>query len=86
LLPEWTVILGESIFDTAAGGSGHTASLLKDQNAWFTEAMDLIRGNETHDRKCREACLMCLLDAQSQAEFERSKLDRSLTREFLTEA
>ena len=77
---------GVHLFDTAAGGSGHIAALLEDQNAWFARAMDLIRGNEDHDRKCREACLMCLLDAQSQGEFERGKLDRSLTLEFFTEA
>jgi DEAD/DEAH box helicase domain-containing protein len=77
---------GVHLFDTAAGGSGHIASLLEDQNAWFMRAIDLIRGNEDHNRKCREACLMCLLDAQSQAEFELGKLDRSLTLEFFTEA
>jgi hypothetical protein len=73
------------LFDTAAGGSGHIAALLEDQNAWFARAMDLIRGNEGHDRRCREACLMCLLDAQSQSEFERGKLNRSLTLEFFIE-
>ena len=77
---------GVHLFDTAAGGSGHIAALLEDQNVWFARAMDLIRGNEDHDRRCREACLMCLLDAQSQSEFERGKLNRSLTLEFFTEA
>jgi DEAD/DEAH box helicase domain-containing protein len=77
---------GVHLFDSAAGGSGHIAALLQDQNAWFARAIDLIRGNEDHDRRCREACLMCLLDAQSQSEFERGKLNRSLTLEFFTEA
>ena len=77
---------GVHLFDTAAGGSGHIAALLEDQNAWFARAMDLIRGNEDHDQRCREACLMCLLDAQSQSEFERSKLNRRLTLELFTEA
>ena len=76
---------GVHLFDTAAGGSGHIAALLEDQNAWFARAVELIRGNEDHGRRCREACLMCLLDAQSQSEFERGKLNRSLTLEFFTE-
>jgi hypothetical protein len=42
------------------------------------------RGHVFYDMQAN-AYLMCLLDAQSQAEFERSKLDRSLTLEFLTE-
>jgi DEAD/DEAH box helicase domain-containing protein len=77
---------GVHLFDTAAGGSGHIAALLEDQNAWFDRAMDLLRGNKRHDQRCREACLMCLLDAQSQSEFERGKLNRRLTLEFFTEA
>ena len=77
---------GVHLFDSAAGGSGHIAALLEDQHAWFARAMDLIRGDENHDGRCREACLMCLLDAQSQSEFARGKLNRSLTLEFFTEA
>lgn len=45
-----------------------------------------MRGDAGHQRQCREACLLCLLDAQSQAEFERGKLNRSLALEFFTEA
>ena len=77
---------GVHLFDTAAGGSGHIAALLEDQGAWFARAMSLMRGEEGHEQRCREACLLCLLDAQSQAEFERGKLHRSLTLEFFTEA
>jgi hypothetical protein len=77
---------GVHLFDSAAGGSGHIAALLEDQDAWYNRAIELIRGNEDHDRRCREACLTCLLDAQSQSEFELGKLNRSLTLEFFTEA
>jgi DEAD/DEAH box helicase domain-containing protein len=74
---------GIHLFDSAAGGSGHIASLLEDQALWLTKAIDLLRGDSDHGRHCREACLACLLDAQSQADFEIGKLDRSLTLQFL---
>jgi hypothetical protein len=77
---------GVHLFDTAAGGSGHIAALLEDQGGWFARALTVMRGEEGHEQRCREACLLCLLDAQSQAEFERGKLHRSLTLEFFTEA
>jgi hypothetical protein len=75
---------GIHLFDSAPGGSGHISSLLKDQNSWLKGALDLLRGEADHGRQCREACLACLLDTQSQAEFEMGKLDRSLTLEFLS--
>jgi DEAD/DEAH box helicase domain-containing protein len=75
---------GMQLFDSAAGGSGHIASLLEDQKQWLTKAMQLLRGDENHDRQCREACLDCLLDSQSQTEFEMGKLDRTLTLQFLS--
>jgi hypothetical protein len=75
---------GIHLFDSATGGSGHIASLLEDQKLWLTNAVDLLRGDSDHGRKCREACLSCLLDAQSQTDFEMGKLDRSLALQFLT--
>ena len=75
---------GVHLFDSAAGGSGHIASLLEDQALWLTKAIDLLRGDSNHARRCREACLTCILDAQSQADFEMGKLDRNLTLQFLS--
>jgi DEAD/DEAH box helicase domain-containing protein len=76
---------GIHLFDSATGGSGHIASLLEDQRLWITNAIDLLRGDSGHGRRCREACLSCLLDAQSQTDFEMGKLDRSLALQFLTQ-
>jgi hypothetical protein len=76
---------GVHLFDSATGGSGHIASLLEDQTLWLTRAIDLLRGGRDHGRQCREACLACLLDAQSQTDFEMGKLDRSLALQFLAD-
>jgi hypothetical protein len=75
---------GIHLFDSAAGGSGHIASLLADQKLWLSTAINLLRGDSDHGRHCREACLSCLLDSQSQTDFEMGNLDRSLTLQFLS--
>ncbi len=77
---------GIHLFDSAAGGSGHIATLLEDQALWFRKTIALLRGNPDHDRRCGDACLTCLLDAQSQGDFEAGRLDRGLTLTFLEEA
>jgi DEAD/DEAH box helicase domain-containing protein len=76
---------GIHIFDSAAGGSGHIASLLEEHDVWFQKALELMQGDEAHRQRCRAACLNCLLDAQSQTEFEMGKLDRSAALEFFAE-
>lgn len=82
-------LIGESwgihLFDSAAGGSGHIASLLDEQDLWLQGALELMQGDETHGQRCRAACLNCLLDAQSQAEFEIGKLNRSVALGFFEE-
>lgn len=77
---------GVHLFDSAAGGSGHIASLLEDHRAWTERAIELMRGDEEHKERCHSACLSCLLDAQSQADYEAGKLDRILTLRFFDEA
>jgi hypothetical protein len=73
------------LFDSSAGGSGHIASLLNDEKLWMQSAISLLRGDSDHHLKCGDACLGCLLDAQSQSDFESGMLDRSLTLEYLEE-
>ena len=76
---------GVHLFDSAAGGSGHIASLLEDHKLWTVRALGLMRGDEEHEDRCHSACLNCLLDAQSQTEFEMGKLDRRMTLRFFEE-
>lgn len=71
------------LFDSAAGGSGHIASLLSDPKRWVQEAFKLLRGDARHQQRCREACLACVLDAQSQNDFELGRLNRTLTLDFI---
>jgi hypothetical protein len=71
------------LFDSAAGGSGHVRSLLDDPNGWHSAAVRLLRGDASHSRRCKEACLLCTLDSQSQNDFEAGRLDRAITLKFL---
>ncbi len=76
-------VYGAHIFDTAAGGSGHTQSLLEEPKRWLESAKELLEGGPDHARHCRQACLQCLLDSQSQADFESGLLDRKLLLAYL---
>jgi hypothetical protein len=71
------------LFDSAPGGSGHIASLLFQQGAWLQRSIGLLEGDARHQQRCREACLECILDSQSQNDFEMGKLNRAIALEFL---
>ena len=71
------------LFDSAPGGSGHIASLLEQQDLWVRRALELLEGDSGHQQRCREACLACILDSQSQIDFEQGKLHRATALEFL---
>jgi hypothetical protein len=75
---QWCIYL----FDSAPGGSGHIASLLEQQDLWVRKALELLEGDAIHQERCREACLACVLDSQSQNDFEQGKLDRAIALEF----
>lgn len=72
------------LFDSAPGGSGHIASLLDQQALWVKRAIELLEGDARHQQRCLEACLACILDSQSQSDFEMGKLHRSLALGFIT--
>jgi DEAD/DEAH box helicase domain-containing protein len=76
---------GQSIhvFDSASGGSGHVRSLLEDPVRWHEAAVKLLRGDADHGVRCKQACLLCTLDAQSQGDFEAGLLDRHQALDFL---
>jgi hypothetical protein len=75
---QWCIYL----FDSAPGGSGHIASLIEQQELWVRKALELLEGDAIHQERCREACLACVLDSQSQNDFEQGKLDRAIALEF----
>jgi DEAD/DEAH box helicase domain-containing protein len=78
-------IFGVHVFDSSAGGSGHTQSLLENPERWLRSMKGLLEGDAAHAQHCSQACLRCLLDSQSQADFEDGQLDRKLLLAFLSE-
>jgi DEAD/DEAH box helicase domain-containing protein len=70
---------GVQLYDTTPGGSGHIASLLRSHQDWLARAVEVLYGTPNHHERCREACLECILNAQSQNDYENGKLARLLT-------
>jgi DEAD/DEAH box helicase domain-containing protein len=75
---------GAQLYETTPGGSGHIAFLLKEHIKWYASAVDLLRGSDEHDGRCREACLSCILNSHSQTDYEDGNLNRTMTLDFVT--
>jgi DEAD/DEAH box helicase domain-containing protein len=69
-------VSGLWLYDTAAGGAGHTLELSEDAVQWFSRAEDLLAGDTNHDRTCTDACLRCILTPRSQRELQSGLLGR----------
>jgi len=67
---------GLHIFDTAAGGSGHSLELFENSDRWFQRCIDIMFRDEQHDKYCESACVRCLLTTASQLEYEKGNLKR----------
>lgn len=67
---------GIQLYDSTPGGSGHLAALLRIHLKWYEEAIARLQGTEAHDARCQEACLDCILNAQSQSDYESGRLCR----------
>lgn len=74
---------GVQLYDSTPGGSGHLAALLLTHRSWYEEAMKVLRGTVDHDAFCQEACLECVLNAQSQGDYENGRLRRRMALEAL---
>lgn len=59
--------LGAMLYDNVPGGAGHVRELLEYGIQWLEEARGILYINETHDKRCRTACLDCLLSFDTQA-------------------
>ena len=70
---------GIQLYDSTPGGSGHLAALLQTHWSWYEEAIKVLRGTVDHDARCQEACLECVLNAQSQRDYESGRLRRQVT-------
>ncbi len=74
---------GVQLYESTPGGSGHLAFLLQNHADWYQRALSVLRGTAEHHVRCQEACLECVLNAQSQTDYENGKLNRRKTLEFV---
>ena len=59
--------LGALLYDNVPGGAGHVRELLEYDRQWLEEAKRILYIDETHNRRCRTACLDCLLSFDTQS-------------------
>lgn len=74
LMPLSDTNLGIVIYDTAPGGAGHCQELIKLDQEWIEAARKILYVNDEHDRRCKKACLDCILDFSGQ--YSANQLDR----------
>lgn len=66
------------VFDAVGHGSGHMAELFRRGGDWLEAARRTVWRSEAHDRRCRTACIGCVLSSISQDDAKNGKLDRRL--------
>ncbi len=74
---------GAQLYETTPGGNGHIAALLQEPARWLEASLSLLKGNDEHQLRCREACLHCILNQHSQADYESGGLQRAETLRLL---
>ena len=67
---------GVMLYDDVPGGAGHVRELLDVGREWLEEAKERLWVNEAHDRRCKTACLDCLLSFGTQSSASRGLLER----------
>ncbi|NLX99310.1 MAG: DEAD/DEAH box helicase [Rhodopirellula sp.] len=75
----WSIVL----YDNVPGGAGHVRELLDEGDAMLRSSLNILRGSDDHDARCREACLDCLLGYSSQSAHEQGLIDRRLALNWL---
>lgn len=74
---------GLQIFDSSAGGAGHTLELFENGKRWLDTAIRVLFRDEQHDARCETACIRCLLTTSSQVDYEKGHLRRRAVLEAL---
>lgn len=67
---------GVMLYDNVPGGAGHVRELLDIGREWLQETRQSLWVNEAHDRRCKTACLDCLLSFGTQTVASRGLLER----------
>ena len=75
-MPTGSHSLGVLLYDNVPGGAGHVRELLEMGRQWLERAKHVLFVNEAHDRRCRSACLDCLLSFQTQNAMQQGLLNR----------
>ena len=68
--------LGTLLYDNVPGGAGHVRELLEYGRKWLDLTKEILFGSEDHDRRCKSACLDCLLSFETQDAMLQGILDR----------
>ena len=68
--------LGALLYDNVPGGAGHVRELLQLDRELLERARQVLYVNVAHHRRCRSACLDCLLSFDTQSASFRGLLDR----------
>ena len=70
------------IYDSTAGGAGHVLELVNLHKIWMQRVIQTLVGTKGHAAQCEQACLYCILDAQSQNDYDLGLLDRKAALQF----
>ncbi len=75
-MPTGAQSCGVLLYDNVPGGAGHVRELLAMGRPWLEWAKAVLFIDGAHDRRCRSACLDCLLSFQTQNAMRRGLLNR----------
>lgn len=71
------------LWDTAAGGAGHVREAVDWGSQWVEAAGRFLVGSAEHDGSCRGACIRCLLDFDTQADFSAGMISREAAQRLI---
>ena len=77
--------LGTLLFDNVPGGAGHVRELLEYGRKWLDLTKEVLFVNADHDRRCKSACLDCLLSFETQSAMLQGVLNRRLALSVLSD-
>ena len=77
--------LGTLLFDNVPGGAGHVRELLEYGRKWLDLTKEALFVNADHDRRCKSACLDCLLSFETQGAMLQGVLNRRLALSVLSD-
>jgi superfamily II DNA or RNA helicase len=74
---------GIVIYDTSPGGAGHCLELKQLGREWLESSQKILYVDADHDKRCKKACLDCILDFSGQ--YSAHRLDRKSALDLLND-